>query len=207
MGVTEEIWGVVQVSGALVRSRNTLRQNIRTVRTVFVNPLRPNYTASTWDIEYAEGQKRYTGPPSDDIERSWDDLMAAINFNVSGELASPVEGETFHYPDGHYLLGLEVFHGLHCVNIMRRTVSSGALHANSTMDNELWAKHVWHCLDYLRQYVQCNADLTPMFFEYIGRSSVNHDHSRNLALRKGTVHTCADFEGIHGWVMDQIHQS
>ncbi|RDI87871.1 Cullin-associated NEDD8-dissociated protein 1, C-terminal part [Venturia inaequalis] len=49
-----------------------------------------------------------------------------------------------------------------------------------------------HCLDYLRQYVQCNADLTPMYFE-------NVDHA-GLLLKVETKHTCARFDQIQQWV-------
>lgn len=54
-----------------------------------------------------------------------------------------------------------------------------------------------HCIDYLRQYVQCHADLTPMTYEFHGGGG------GGLRLVPGKMHTCRNFDQIHDWIMDQ----
>lgn len=52
-----------------------------------------------------------------------------------------------------------------------------------------------HCVDYLRQYIQCNADLTPMFWQELWPQ-------RGPLLKPYQTHTCRDFDRLHRWVMD-----
>ena len=47
-----------------------------------------------------------------------------------------------------------------------------------------------HCIDYLRQSIQCHSDLTPMNW---------HVSRDNLSLIQTTTHTCRDFDQIHEW--------
>jgi hypothetical protein len=61
-------------------------------------------------------------------------------------------------------------------------------------------------VDYLRQYVQCNADLTPMYLEDAGKDGLTVDDPYgapiNLVIRKHIIHTCRDFDKIHEWIMN-----
>ena len=80
---------------------------------------------------------------------------------------------------------LAVFHGLHCVERMHHTlypdhyypnmteqetlllrIHSGMHSTTTYRENGLTIGEIEHCLDYLRQYVQCNADTTliPMYW-------------------------------------------
>lgn len=51
-----------------------------------------------------------------------------------------------------------------------------------------------HCVDYLRQYIQCNADLTPMWTGDMGGG--------HLMVKPYTPHTCRDFDQITQWIDD-----
>jgi len=54
--------------------------------------------------------------------------------------------------------------------------------------------HIDHCIDHLRQAIQCHSDLTPMSWERVGKK---------LILKTETKHTCRDFNKIHGWALDR----
>ena len=71
------------------------------------------------------------------------------------------------HEEGYYLGGLDVFHQLHCLNHVRTflfTLQAGVEYntVNETYENLLKPQedHVYHCFDYIRQALMCNADLT-----------------------------------------------
>ena len=53
-----------------------------------------------------------------------------------------------------------------------------------------------HCLDYLRQLVMCNLDLT---YE---SARVDLDGKRRVADGWGTVHQCKDWSAINEWMLE-----
>ncbi|PYI28114.1 hypothetical protein BP00DRAFT_351923, partial [Aspergillus indologenus CBS 114.80] len=53
-----------------------------------------------------------------------------------------------------------------------------------------------HCLDYLRQVVQCQSDLTPLTFFW-------SDQVNATLPNFGDTHTCRDFKAIHEWSMQR----
>lgn len=54
-----------------------------------------------------------------------------------------------------------------------------------------------HCLDYLRQTVQCHGDLTPMVFSW------SEDAGRVVADWK-EPHTCRNFNRVRSWAEDHF---
>jgi hypothetical protein len=65
-------------------------------------------------------------------------------------------------------------------------------HYNSAAIRALTAPaHLMHCLDTLRQTLQCAADITPM----PGRLTANG----NLSFVGDALHMCRDFEKIKEW--------
>ncbi|KAE8140094.1 hypothetical protein BDV38DRAFT_240974 [Aspergillus pseudotamarii] len=49
---------------------------------------------------------------------------------------------------------------------------------------------VGHCINHLRQAIQCHADLTPMEWIFV---------DRKIILNTATHHTCRNFNKIHEW--------
>lgn len=47
-----------------------------------------------------------------------------------------------------------------------------------------------HCINHLRQAIQCHGDLTPMEWKQVGNK---------IILNTQTRHTCRDFDRIHKW--------
>ncbi|THC87472.1 hypothetical protein EYZ11_013080 [Aspergillus tanneri] len=50
--------------------------------------------------------------------------------------------------------------------------------------------HIAHCINHLRQAIQCHADLTPMEWTLV---------DRKIILNTATRHTCRNFNKIHEW--------
>lgn len=90
----------------------------------FVNQLRPNESSKEWEISFDENTPRYTGIPNAEIDRSWHNLLAGMNFNTTLEDAPFLRNRTYNFPDGQHLVGLEVYHALHCLVSLSSITSS-----------------------------------------------------------------------------------
>ncbi|CAK1367030.1 unnamed protein product [Cercospora beticola] len=131
-------------------------------------------------------QKPFVNP----IQPSDDDTV--FNVSIHDEVAKPALTRTYIYEDGNITLGFEVYHALHCLNVIRLM-----LDPETYIFNELAQEtsiHRYHCMDYLRQYIQCNADLTPMFAFKKG------DHA--LLLKPYALHSCRDIDQLNGWISE-----
>jgi len=67
----------------------------------------------------------------------------------------PIPGEP-----GQYAILLNVFHQLHCLNMLRKRLYDKT---DYPPDHEtMGMEHMEHCYDSLRQSLMCSADLTPL---------------------------------------------
>lgn len=101
----------------------------------------------------------------------------------------------FNEDPSHYIVTLDVFHQLHCLNMMRKLVypdaypkdlTSGSAESNDTV------VHFEHCYEQLRQSLQCHSDVSTIFWEWSER------RQRYLG-NAHTTHTCRNFEKIRQW--------
>ncbi|RDW64667.1 hypothetical protein BP6252_10318 [Coleophoma cylindrospora] len=95
-------------------------------------------------------------------------------------------------------VGLEVFHQLHCVNLLRQVTYrdwyediSGEFHEGQ----EALQKHTDHCLEILRKSIECNADIG-VFTLY------KHADDQLPWPELNTWHTCRNFDKIRDWAME-----
>lgn len=142
--------------------------------------------------------KQYVGRPSTDIDAAWDDLIGTRYLAFTDDQKSSFQVDMDRDDeDGLYRAGPDVLHSLHCVNKLRQTID-GYLYkipdqVDETFNNVI---HVEHCLDFLRQLVQCTSDLTPIPLVYSkGAGFVIPDFEQ--------VHTCRSFDPIREWALKQ----
>ncbi|KAL2060607.1 hypothetical protein VTL71DRAFT_9248 [Oculimacula yallundae] len=136
----------------------------------------------------------YVGPPSKEIDMAWEVLLKNRYFNVSEEEAELTFGKhhgLYNHPNGvGYLMGLDVFHALHCVEQLRRALDRDHYFNKQTKLRYPDRGHRDHCLDHLRQQLMCHADLSPIpviWYPGHGRSFVQSD----------VVHTCRNWDDVH----------
>ncbi|KAK0648016.1 hypothetical protein B0T16DRAFT_326939 [Cercophora newfieldiana] len=141
--------------------------------------------------------KRFTGPPRAELTDAWRELQRYSDIRVTEEeLASFAADETvIRLADGSgaYAM-LAVYHGLHCVERMHHILYTEHYYPNLTEHEAFLLKqHSEHCLDYLRQYVQCNADTTliPMHWSPLGPKPSAYDSGE---------HQCVSWERIEEWM-------
>ncbi|KAG9229919.1 hypothetical protein BJ875DRAFT_386313 [Amylocarpus encephaloides] len=99
---------------------------------------------------------------------------------------------------GGFFANVEVFHHLHCVNLLRKGAYFNYDHYHKEGlgpfedDEQTVRNHVAHCTDILRQQLMCSAD-TDVF----GQKWVKNPPGAFVDFN--TVHMCKDFESIRKW--------
>ncbi|KAH8798647.1 hypothetical protein F5884DRAFT_139970 [Xylogone sp. PMI_703] len=158
------------------------------------------------------GGQEYVGTPSPTIDRAWALLLSGLNFDLSQEAAN-LAGKTFQWQDsGFYFSGLEVYHSLHCLvcsclfvhkppkDVVAKYLLQNRLrqalypeyysHVFNSLTAPAREDHIGHCINHIRQALQCHSDLTPMEWRLDGNK---------IILKTDTLHTCRNFDKIHSW--------
>jgi hypothetical protein len=100
--------------------------------------------------------------------------------------------------DQVYRVGIQVFHQLHCLNLLRQD-SYRDYYSHHGGDIEVPADdlrgHLDHCIEILRTTLMCHGDIGVFPFRYYeGFEGHWPDFS--------TLHTCRNFEGIRDWAFE-----
>ncbi|KAL8743794.1 MAG: hypothetical protein Q9190_003889 [Brigantiaea leucoxantha] len=98
---------------------------------------------------------------------------------------------------GGYMASLEVFHQLHCVNLVRQYT-----HRDYYQDKaisfedppDVLRTHVDHCLEILRQVVMCNSDLEVLTYNWV---SIRTAPWPNFNVE----HKCRNFDAVLDWAL------
>lgn len=154
---------------------------------------------------------KYRGEPSPAIDAAWDELLqcpsppllihpsnpsnlfADNNLRASAaELrAANLTSVPLHdAPDGGYLVTLDVYHTLHCVNRARKALYPAYYTSPNLPAVE--RAHVGHCLDLLRQVLMCHGDVA--LHTYRWRDDVPAPWPTMQ-----TTHQCKKWERIVAW--------
>ncbi|KAJ7158987.1 hypothetical protein C8R43DRAFT_994656 [Mycena crocata] len=151
-------------------------------------------------VDYAPGEIRYVGKPSDEIDEAWNQLTRRRFFLLSAEEARAEwgDGYTKYWNDGWggYAASLDLFHTLHCLDHIRKSLYPDHYHQHK-LHGDI---HNGHCIDHIRQQVMCQGDLTPLpsqRFENVGKNYLDSDRT----------HTCRDFSQIREFVHMRYNQS
>lgn len=94
-----------------------------------------------------------------------------------------------------YRVGMEVFHQLHCINLLRRIVYTDyyePLGGEFAAGPEALQRHADHCIEVLRLNIQCNADVGLFTFYMI--------EGDPLAWPQlNSKHVCRNFDSVMDW--------
>ncbi|OQV05015.1 hypothetical protein CLAIMM_09819 [Cladophialophora immunda] len=147
--------------------------------------------------------RRYQGPPSPEIDANWDDLYNFGSTMLNTYEAAHLPNKTWPIVQepGNYIAVIDVFHHLHCLNMIRK-----ALHPEYYVphdwsdaiqeDNLLGELHLDHCVDSIRQSLMCMSDVSVIPWQW--------DTSDSTSKPVGNiVHTCRNFDAIRSWVYDR----
>ncbi|RDW65593.1 hypothetical protein BP5796_10285 [Coleophoma crateriformis] len=166
----------------------------------FTNDLLYNTTSGKfYNQPLSFNETKYIGEPQSTVDDAWQQLLHAQYVAMDPEEVKQIPEShisSIWYDGEHEFFELGVFHNLHCLNEIRRSLA-GNSHGN-TRDILLESNiHLDHCVDQIRQALMCHADLTPVPMHAIG---VAADH---FSLGNGEMHTCRDFDAIWAWVEER----
>ncbi|PFH62854.1 hypothetical protein XA68_11635 [Ophiocordyceps unilateralis] len=148
----------------------------------------------------------FNGPPRESLEDAWDKLMKhKLTVRLDQNVRVP-ENELGQYAGDPSIVKLEdgsgyyttvaLFHGLHCVRRLHHAIYADHYYPGlSEEEASLLKRHTEHCIDWLRQYVQCNADTTLIPIQWAADSPgpVSTDHGK---------HQCVVWEPIYEWMAE-----
>ncbi len=157
---------------------------------------------------------------SDDVNARWDDLYnresrymlgplgrrdnpKAVDIGISqipADLAAqlPIATTPTASDPSQFMMQLDVFHQLHCLNMLRKLVYPEKFPidlTSSSPEAEDAVYHHEHCYEQLRQSLQCSSDVSTITWEW---SPKNGKMMGNLQ----TVHTCRNFDKIRDWAKE-----
>ncbi|KAJ5766228.1 uncharacterized protein N7511_003844 [Penicillium nucicola] len=157
------------------------------------------------DIDPSEPQ--YFGLPSPEMDAAWDDLLRGEFVDMTEAEAEPYDQDLNTDPKYHnYHFEPDMFHSLHCLNAVRMKLDSDYYSQHMGHHQKLdefisqsphfpddWSRiHMDHCLDQLRQSIQCQGDLSPVPLYFFG--------GERVGLGVGQAHTCRKWEPMREWM-------
>lgn len=143
--------------------------------------------------------KQYVGRPTQEIEDNWNELvpfqfMAFTPAQKEKSIKVHIDPAA---EDGLFRLSPEVIHSLHCINTVRRTIDGYRYDIpEQIQDSPRFVLHLEHCIDFLRQFAMCKADLTPI-------PAVFNKGVQIPFPAFEQEHTCRNFAKIHKWATEQ----
>ncbi|OAK99032.1 hypothetical protein IQ06DRAFT_357079 [Phaeosphaeriaceae sp. SRC1lsM3a] len=148
-----------------------------------------NFEAATQD-ELTE----YQGVPNEKNNKLWTDSFNLFGISkITMEEARPLKNRTVPMDDeGHYIVTLDVFHQLHCLNKLREKIYWNVTNYGEPEHSHLNVVHIDHCIDQLRQSLMCTVDVTPIPYEWYPKYGAYMPST-------GIMHTCRNFEAVQNW--------
>ncbi|KIN09130.1 hypothetical protein OIDMADRAFT_108896 [Oidiodendron maius Zn] len=137
-------------------------------------------------------EPKYVGPPNEEIDSAWKTLLKGRYFKVTEEEAEMTFGKPhglYNHPNIGYLMGLDVYHSLHCVEQLRRALDRDHYFNKETKMAYPDRGHRDHCLDHIRQQLMCHADLTPI-------PVIWYEGHRRSFVQSDVVHTCRNWDRV-----------
>ncbi|KUI68419.1 hypothetical protein VM1G_04649 [Cytospora mali] len=151
----------------------------------------------------------YQGWPDDVKDKLWDEYEKGNRIRIDRKEAEKLPRATERVPleeyKDDYVVGLGVFHNLHCLSTIRRgfyphRYNSSLLDEDGNVDYHKW-NHIDHCIETIRRALTCHADTAAMTFDWVEDSSI--------VLHPEITHTCRNFDVIRDWAYERhvpVHQ-
>ncbi|KAI0100221.1 hypothetical protein GGR51DRAFT_564247 [Nemania sp. FL0031] len=142
----------------------------------------------------------FAGTPRPELETAWEHLMNHSEVRVSKEELGGFKDDDsiIKLTDGSgYYVTISAFHGLHCVRRLHKYIWSEHYYPElSEHDTFFLRRHTEHCLDWIRQYIQCHADptLIPIHWTNNDDVPVSKDTGKRM---------CVSWDPFEEWMAEQ----
>lgn len=111
----------------------------------------------------------------------------------------PVQLEQDH-GTGQYLASLDVFHQLHCVDLLRKALHREYYDAHegsfAGAPEAVVQGHLEHCVETLRQTIMCHGDISLLTYNWVEGRDMPYPNFN-------TLHTCKKWETLTRWNMQR----
>ncbi|KAJ2991336.1 hypothetical protein NUW58_g2547 [Xylaria curta] len=145
---------------------------------------------------------KYSGPPSDEQDEAWDDLLRPVYFNASLEEVvkseETVRDDMVAVVEGGYLANLAVYHELHCVRQLRFWLYKDRYYPDLTDAGDKYQRnHLDHCLETLRLSIMCNANTALYTFYWEDATDLQPSTKSNSRS------VCVKWEPLEKWAYNR----
>ncbi|KAJ7445649.1 hypothetical protein FB451DRAFT_1148732 [Mycena latifolia] len=130
----------------------------------------------------------YERRPSAAVDEAWNALYSVAQTTMSRTEAMQLPNRTWpllRRPE-RYIFSLDVFHQLHCLDILRQQLHPGHNYSHVPRG------HIRHCIGAIRQALMCSADTSTIVWQW-------SDELQVAEQRDDVVHVCRDFDHIRDW--------
>ncbi|KAI1196276.1 hypothetical protein F5X97DRAFT_334791 [Nemania serpens] len=149
----------------------------------------------------------FTGIPRDELDAAWHDLLHNDNIRVPKDYLDERNLNSVYTKDGSEgIASLSVYHSLHCLKKVKKMLFKEYYHANKS--EEAMAreeKHVDHCVEYIRESLMCQPDLSMVTFRWINNTAQHEDKSAFYPTNfDSDMHTCAKWQHLDSWAGERM---
>lgn len=157
------------------------------------------------DVGTHHSSSAFTGWPNDELDARWEDIAeSGATLHISELENSRLLNKSIHTPipglEHTYIGGLDVFHQLHCLNMVRKyfypaRYNTSVINPDGTVNFKKWL-HMDHCIDSIRQSLMCSSDVAMHSYSWLDEFKYNQ-------VNFGTVHQCRNFDKIREWAKER----
>ncbi|KAI0968526.1 hypothetical protein F4678DRAFT_201734 [Xylaria arbuscula] len=148
---------------------------------------------SQFELVLDPSNPRYVGKPTQELDDAWDAIVGSYLALTESE-AQSLQGKVSR-ERGQYYVVPHVRHSLHCLNYLRK-VAYDKWYPTIRTENKStvpdFFTHVDHCVEILRETIQCQGDLTPV-------PHIWSPEKQMYIADTSLPHTCRDFEAMTKW--------
>ncbi|EED12773.1 conserved hypothetical protein [Talaromyces stipitatus ATCC 10500] len=144
----------------------------------------------------------FAGPPREELENAWHDLLKNDNIRVPIGYLDEKNLTTVYTKDhAEGIASLSIYHSLHCLKKIKRMMFKEHYYANkdeTSMARE--EKHADHCVEYIRESLMCQPDLSMVTFRWINNTAQHQDPAEFYPTNFDVdIHRCADWQHLDQW--------
>ncbi|KAL2066330.1 hypothetical protein VTL71DRAFT_2401 [Oculimacula yallundae] len=196
---------VVLLLATYVRSIPTTAQYVEKFSSYSPARVAVKYVTGTFNATQGEATG-YVGT-SNETNEMWD----WVTRSIGDQMITPEELKLVEKPETSvkvtdpktgkegYRIGIEVFHQLHCLNLIRKSTHPEVYGGKDDFKEENKDKirtHLDHCLEMMRMNIMCQVDIGVITFHE--KPDMPGDPWPDFS----TKHVCRDFDAVRKWALD-----
>ncbi|KZT35595.1 hypothetical protein SISSUDRAFT_1064338 [Sistotremastrum suecicum HHB10207 ss-3] len=153
-------------------------------------------------FSHALSRSKFHGPPTNETDEAWEALYEGgiSSIHVSQAVLLPNWTEAIPGNESYYAVALDVFHQLHCLNLIRKALLPERYGPPDNVitvpgENSVQFDHVDHCINSVRESLMCNADVAVNVWQW-------DDKKKRTKPRVDVLHTCKNWGDILDWATE-----